>query len=511
MEKRAALIILLFLSWNLSGLDRGFPVAEDSYFSLGIDRPILPNGPNAPFEGETGAVLRFYPPLEGGSGQVLTLSIPENMPEILYFLTDRGRIPAALSFLPEGTLLFCRIPDGMAVQGIAYDGDIPALGNQLALKPEEIPDTGLSIDLASPDILQYRLPRVLAQKQGVLSLNVRILKDLTITGPEETDLVMKARETSQRVSFVNHSGSSVWTVAPLDGIKEISFAIEALPEFPVPLPGNLSDVLNTLPENWRNRDFELYRWNDFPHILIWDCFNYDVQNRFFRRLSYFVEKKGFRGTLMSNGELENLHGWNAHDYRPEDLADFYNLAEKEEFPLYKEEWLMRDILVSNGLLNRDDGGGLLPGEGAVISISRESPAILRKRFLVHEASHGLYFTSAAYRDFIAEMWEGLSEEDRRMWRFYLGWYGYDPGDEDLMVNEFQAYLVQQRADEAAEYFDVRLKNLIGLYPGQKSLLENGTGGNSEKYSLWSGLIGHWLRDRWGIESGDFFRLYKDLQ
>ena len=56
---------------------------------------------------------------------------------------------------------------------------------------------------------------------------------------------------------------------------------------------------------------------------------------FFRRLSYFVEKKGFRGSLMTNSELEGMHGWNAHDYRPEDLALFYTVADKQDFPLYQ--------------------------------------------------------------------------------------------------------------------------------------------------------------------------------
>ena len=214
--------------------------------------------------------------------------------------------------------------------------------------------------------------------------------------------------------------------------------------------------------------------------------------------------------MLSNGELEDKHGWNAHDYRPEDLADFFNLADKTDFPLYKEEEMLKDILLESRIILLDSEGLYLPGRGAIISISRESSPVLRERFLIHEASHGLYFTSGDYRDYVLSVWESLDEEDRGMWRFFLGWYGYDPADEDLMVNEFQAYLVQQRSEEAASYFDVRLKNLIRLYPYQKKLLERGSGENSRLFTLWSNKISQWMDEKWGLKAGDFFPLYKDL-
>ena len=129
---------------------------------------------------------------------------------------------------------------------------------------------------------------------------------------------------------------------------------------------------------------------------------------------------------------------------------------------------------------------------------------------MHESAHGLYFTSAGYRDFVLSVWQGLEEADRALWRFFLGWYGYDPEDEDLMVNEFQAYLVQQRVEDASEYFNIRMKNLLRLYPAQEPLLNRGIGENSESFRAWSGIISHWLMEKWGLEPGDFFPLYKDL-
>ena len=124
-----------------------------------------------------------------------------------------------------------------------------------------------------------------------------------------------------------------WTISLLWRLLNLSLMRKkAVPGFPSPLPEVMSAVLQRNPEQWRNPAFELYSWADFPSILIWDCLNYDIQNRFFRRLSYYVEKKGFRGALMSNEELRDKHGWNAHDYRAEDLADFFNKAAETDFP-----------------------------------------------------------------------------------------------------------------------------------------------------------------------------------
>ena len=510
MEKRAALIFLLAFTMNLAGQETGFPVSDYPYFPMGIENPSFSALPAAPFEQKTVGSLRFYPPLDGRKNRGLSLIVPANLEDPLLFLTDQGILPVDFSGLPEGSSIYIRIPDNLTLQGLSSSDSILSSGSFVDMTRQDPPETGLFMDLADPETLIYRIPPRLRQGEVILTLTVRVSGNLTITGPEETPLRLQPRETKQSVSLFSRAGKTEWNLSPLEAIRDLTFLMEETPGFPAPLPGNLSDILNTPAANWRNRDFELYRWNDFPGILIWDCLDYDIQNRFFRRLSYFVEKKGFRGSLMTSRELQGLHGWNAHDYRPEDLADFFNLAESQDFPLYDEEWLMRDILVSRGVLIRNPQGILSPGEGAVISISRESSSMLRERFLIHEASHGLYFTSSDYRDFSARMWKGLSDEDRKMWRFFLGWYGYDPSDEDLMINEFQAYLVQQKSEAAPEYFDNKLSNLIGLYPGQRSLLENGTGENREKFSLWSGLFGRWLMEKWGIDAGDFFRLYKDL-
>lgn len=49
-------------------------------------------------------------------------------------------------------------------------------------------------------------------------------------------------------------------------------------------------------------------------------------------------------------------------------------------------------------------------------------------------------------------WQSLPENGRRFIRALLDALGYDTADPDLVVNEFQAYLMQQPLDDTVDYF-----------------------------------------------------------
>ncbi|GHV83297.1 hypothetical protein AGMMS50212_06370 [Spirochaetia bacterium] len=87
-------------------------------------------------------------------------------------------------------------------------------------------------------------------------------------------------------------------------------------------------ILNYPKELWRNKDYEYFAWDIFPSVLIFDTINYDVQDRLFKRLAFFSEKKGFRGRLARDEEIASLHGWNAHDYNSKSLVNFFNAVNK---------------------------------------------------------------------------------------------------------------------------------------------------------------------------------------
>lgn len=67
--------------------------------------------------------------------------------------------------------------------------------------------------------------------------------------------------------------------------------------------------------------------------------------------------------------------------------------------------------------------------------------------LVHEIMHAQYFQDLRYREIVENYWKTqLKEKDRIAIRSALS-VAYDPKDEFLMINEFQAYLLQAGGEE----------------------------------------------------------------
>src|SRR6185369_16640237 len=85
-----------------------------------------------------------------------------------------------------------------------------------------------------------------------------------------------------------------------------------------------------------------------------------------------------------------------------------------------------------------------------------SPPALRAVLFTHEAFHGLYFTSPEFREGVAEAWNSLSEGAKSAFRSFLALSQYDPLDEALMVNEFQAYVLQRPAADWTAFFRDRV-------------------------------------------------------
>ena len=238
-----------------------------------------------------------------------------------------------------------------------------------------------------------------------------------------------------------------------------------------PIPADLGTILTYDPAAWRTKDFELFSWSLVPDVLVFDFRNYDVQGDYLSRFAYFIEKKGFAGRLLSSAELTGLHGWNAHDYRPQDIAKFYQTAEEEGFTLRPEENRLRDLLVQNGIIKRV-AGRWEPGKGAIISVAQSSWYLLRYLLLTHEAFHGIYFTHPDYRAEIRAIWDGLDPEERQFWRLFLGSQDYNTEDRYLVVNEFEAYLMQQPLQAVdARYSGWAAGYVARRFPSQAPALE----------------------------------------
>jgi hypothetical protein len=284
--------------------------------------------------------------------------------------------------------------------------------------------------------------------------------------------------------------------------------------FPAPIPADPGLILSYPQANWRSPAYEVFRWPAFPEILIVDTAGYAEQERLFKRLAFFVEKRGYRGRLVPDGELEGLHGWNAHDYRAEDLARFFEAARLSAFPLLDEERALASLLIENGILRREPDGKIVSGAGAVLSLSRGSSDYLRERFMVHECFHGLFFIDGDFRDFSAGRWENLSPEAGRFFISYLDFLSYDTALSYLTVNEFMAYCLQQLSAQAPHYFGEYLAGQIAANPLRRAALPAEEQQTADGRRVWPALVRAFAREaeafsdyvsrRWGFSAGMIF-------
>ena len=262
-------------------------------------------------------------------------------------------------------------------------------------------------------------------------------------------------------------------------------------------------ILNYKTSQWRTADYELYEWDRFPQILFFDTRNYEVQDKLFRRLAFFVEKQGYKGRLLTNEELGDMHGYNAHDYSAESMARFFNKATELNFPLNEEEELLKRILIHNKLLE-SDGMYVKANEGGLVSISRETPGWSRTNLLAHEGWHTIFFRDAEFRNFVSAVYYTFDPDSRD---FLIDYFksqpslGYDVNDEYLMHNEFMAYIMQQRLSEVANYF-VHLANrgtVINYTPNLAAYVRKTEGRGFEDAA---NALNDFVYDKYGLVCGN---------
>jgi hypothetical protein len=231
---------------------------------------------------------------------------------------------------------------------------------------------------------------------------------------------------------------------------------ERIPEDPrTPIAAELGTVLGYPVASWRRPDWEIFEWTLYPNTFVIDFADYHTQSAYFKRLAFFTEKRGFQGQLLDQGTLDRLHGWNAHNYSAEALRRFFTAADNAAYEMRPEERELRELAIDLGLLHESENG-LRAGEGGLLSISRESSPVLREVLLSHEAFHGVFYARRDYREFAERRWFAMTEEGRAFWTSFLSFMTYEPSDEYLMINEFQAYILQQRPRTTDWYFTERM-------------------------------------------------------
>lgn len=255
--------------------------------------------------------------------------------------------------------------------------------------------------------------------------------------------------------------------------------------------------------NWRGNDYELFEWDRFPGVLFFDISTYDVQDDFFRRLAFFVEKAGYKGRLLSDAELKGKHGYNAHDYKADDLARFFEKARLENFQLNEKELLLKEILAYNGVIKISSNGEVTAGQGAAISISQESPAYLRTTFIAHEGWHGIFFIDGDFRNTVASIYYTIDPQTLAYLRKYFQVtpsLNYDVNDDYLMKNEFMAYMLQRPLSVTASYFVdmAKREHSQQLAKNEADYIINTAGVGFESAAS---LLDEYVSDRWNLNAG----------
>ncbi|AEF83648.1 putative lipoprotein [Treponema primitia ZAS-2] len=290
----------------------------------------------------------------------------------------------------------------------------------------------------------------------------------------------------------------------------LSLVLDAAPVRPFPLepaPADPGLILGINQEAWRDRRFEVFRWERFPSILIFDTADYAIQDRLLKRLAFFTEKAGFRGRLAPDEEIAELHGWNAHDYRAEDLAHFFEAARAQNFPLLSEERELGAILEAAGILVRTGAGAYAAGQGAIISISRESADYLRSMFMAHEGFHGIFFIDEEFRAFSSRRWETLPRLAKNFILSYFDYQHYDLKDQYLMVNEFMAHILQQPSSRAGVYFGETLAGRIDESSWRRTVLppKDEAAGNwpelAAAFTAEANAFSSYVNRRWNLAAG----------
>jgi hypothetical protein len=425
-----------------------------------------------------------------GPRQAFGLSYTSSLPDCkLVIFSDRNKVLRSIT-LPAspGSPIRYLVPlaDGDRVWGYQLSASGPAAPDQAlhlvaagtgpAVHGFELSAEGLSVDgsvevlAVGPDGVSARITPATQKEmaQGIWAIKLGLAPG------------WQPRDAGSSIRFTSADGSEAsFSVDQSAAPSEMEFArgsMGFLPQeissrLPVqeldisfvpadhPIPADPGMILDWDRSTWRSPDFEVFSWDRFPHVLIFDTATYDIQDDLFKRLAYFVEKAGYRGEIENPSALAGRHGYNAHDYRAEDLARFFSEAVQRGIPLTPGEDDLQRILEANDLIRRT-AAGFDPGEGAVISISRSSSPVLRRLLLSHESAHGEFFSLPQFRDGVEAVWEALAPVEQAVWKDYLSSKAYDVTDHYLVVNEFQAYLFQQQREDVDGFQSLTLSRMM---------------------------------------------------
>jgi hypothetical protein len=225
---------------------------------------------------------------------------------------------------------------------------------------------------------------------------------------------------------------------------------------PTPQVASFESILNT-----RTDSVQVHSYLGRQPIFVIDFPSLAAQGRMFNRIVALIERIGVGQArvfddnelsrfIRSVGKTEFTFAY-GNDFLISELVIFFNLAEHGNISLTEEELALRGFLLEQSMIRERYGFLQAVRPSAVIlSIPQQreggnEPTVsfgARKTILTHEISHAEFYTNPQYRSWCRKFWRNtLNEQQRSILRNFLARSGYDPQNEDLMVNEAQAYLL----------------------------------------------------------------------
>lgn len=223
------------------------------------------------------------------------------------------------------------------------------------------------------------------------------------------------------------------------------------------LTGDFQTILDS-----HNNGLVVWQYADDPNIYIFDFPNLTQQGRTFNRVTQLTEQfnEPYKRVLTIDEALkymESLRRTQAdfafgHDILVSELVLFFNLAERDKVELFAEETVLRDFALEQGLMKvwRGFYTALKP-DAVILSIpqaqeKRENEPrvsdLARRAIFTHEISHGEYYANPYYTKYCQKFWfDVLNDAQRDVFKKFLSSYNYSLNQEELLINEMQAYLM----------------------------------------------------------------------
>lgn len=224
-----------------------------------------------------------------------------------------------------------------------------------------------------------------------------------------------------------------------------------------PQPGDFKTILNS-----KSSALAVWRLAENPEVLVFDFPSMAQQGRAFNRITQLTEQfnepykrvlsgEEFQKYLASLRRSESTFAY-GHDVLVSELVLFYNLADRDKIELTAEEQMLREFLVEQGLIRSWRGiTQAMKPDVVIIAVpqTREKGGgepqindLARRAILTHEISHGEFYANPYYANYCRKFWaETLTDNQRAIFTKFLSKYNYAVNQDELLVNEMQAYLI----------------------------------------------------------------------